>query len=127
MRSVYSVAIIRAERNGTEEPPNPFTHGDERFLEWVRGPQPPEVMDALAPRDNLLARISELEQIRDEAIAWAEREGDARQVTVAERDALAQQLEHARSVMTHVLSSPSWRLTRPLRSVKTAAKALRQV
>jgi hypothetical protein len=41
MRERYRLAAIRAEIEGGEEPPNPFTHGADRFVDWVRRNGPP--------------------------------------------------------------------------------------
>jgi hypothetical protein len=41
MRERYRNAVIRAEATGADEPPNPFTHGPDRFTEWLRGGGPP--------------------------------------------------------------------------------------
>jgi hypothetical protein len=98
MRAVYRQAVIDAERDGGHEPPNPFTHGSERFATWtqeraVEGIEqigPPtlaaddrtdglsslhvrELASAITDADELLARIRELEGIRDDAIGWAQR------------------------------------------------------
>jgi hypothetical protein len=84
----------------------------------------------------LLDRIGELEQGRADAVAWAERIGEelheaaqALEVTATERATLLAQLEErerelhaARTVMDSVWRSPSWRLTKPLRLVKSLAR-----
>jgi hypothetical protein len=33
-RAAYREALIRSERDGTTEPPNPFTHGEAEFATW---------------------------------------------------------------------------------------------
>lgn len=130
MRPVYRSALIEAERTGALEPANPFTHGEHRFLGWVRlrfvdGYEPllDEIAnalgseyanraghgraalelgwalargaDVLAQRDDLLRRVGELERVRDEAVAWAQREAIGRgqaEAGVLERDALIREL-----------------------------------
>jgi hypothetical protein len=143
MREVYRAALIAAEFDGTEEPPNPFTDGQQRFSAWVneRGSErlqaaaaaepgvgsgaadnslsAREMVEAMANTGELLGRIGELERARDEAIAWATRVSvdlqeakdvlDVRDATIADRD----------RVMQQVWNSPSWRVTKPLRSAKT--------
>jgi hypothetical protein len=77
-----------------------------------------EMAQAMMDTGNLLTRIRELEGIRDDAVAWAER------VTadVARRDStileLKAELDRMQGVMEDVWHSPSWRVTRPLRTVK---------
>jgi lipopolysaccharide transport system ATP-binding protein len=93
--------------------------------------------EATARRESvLLDRIGELEQDRADAVAWAERVGEelrgaaqALELTASERATLLAQLEErerelhgARAVMDSVWRSPSWRLTRPLRFVKSLAR-----
>ncbi|HEY8303173.1 MAG TPA: hypothetical protein VIG42_01165 [Solirubrobacteraceae bacterium] len=84
-----------------------------------------EMAQAMMDTGKLLARIRELEGIRDEAVAWAERaSGELEQAkgAIAERDKLiAQQgaaLEARLAQLDEVWHSPSWRLTSPLRAVK---------
>lgn len=150
MRESYRHALLEAEQRGEAEPPNPFSHGSDRFQEWLRDRAAQAVaaggdriaesvstdalQDALLNGQRMLSRIAELEGIRDEAVAWAERESahqrqtahrmgdltrllgdieDDRDRTAAERDRHAQTLQR-------MSSSASWRLTRPLRSVKSA-------
>ncbi len=36
MRERYRAALIRAQLDDSNEPPNPFTHGQDAFLAWVR-------------------------------------------------------------------------------------------
>lgn len=145
MRACYRQALLDAELAGEDEPPNPFTHGEQAFNDWLvpraaewlaerstgltpgssqldRGREDPyaahELVSAMADAEELLGRIRELEETRDDAIGWAER------VTadVARRDAtiieLKTELERVNAVMADVWQSPSWRLTRPLRAVK---------
>jgi hypothetical protein len=77
-----------------------------------------EMAQAMMDTGNLLTRIRELEGIRDDAVAWAER------VTaeVAQRDStiieLKAERERMQGVMEEVWHSPSWRVTRPLRAIK---------
>jgi hypothetical protein len=132
MRALYRVAIAQAERDRTDEPPNPFTDGDERFLEWVRSPQPPGIASRLPLREELLTRIDELERIRDDAVAWAEREGASRgafERLAADRLRVAQaataQREQAMGELERMRRSTSWRMTAPLRGVKAAGRAWR--
>jgi hypothetical protein len=101
MRASYRAALLDAEQDGTEEPPNPFTHGAERFQRWLEPraiervasqareseratqPAPPdgsgepfsaeELARAMMSTEKLLGRIRELEGIRDDAIHWAQR------------------------------------------------------
>jgi hypothetical protein len=126
MRARYRAALVDAEFSGGDEPPNPFTDGDARFLEWLGTPLPAGADAALIPEDELRIRVAELEQIRDDAVAWAQREAAERQAVVAERDLLAGRLDDAQAVMASVWSSPSWRLTRPLRGAKVAVKGRRR-
>jgi hypothetical protein len=149
MRSGYRKALIDAERAGVEEPPNPFSHGEERFLGWVEqhavahldgGPSEVEMpsgdrgelIEALLDRRQLLARIMELEGSRDDAVRWAERaRGELLQVITehdsrfaelsAELDRLAGEHERDKALMESVWRSPSWRMTRPLRQAKALA------
>lgn len=167
MRASYLAALIHAEAAGEAEPPNPFTHGQERFTEWLQprtverlaarpdatsqsaaasipstaadvagGDEEPfsteEMAQAMMDTAKLLARIRELEGIRDDAVRWAEREAAERgeaEGTVIERDSLvreltgrlnelAVELDRKQAVMESMLRSPSWRLTKPLRAVK---------
>ena len=85
MRAEFRRALIASEMRGTLEPPNPFSHGDERFARWLDGRArehlaaaapgsgEDELVRALLEGERLLARIGELDEARDEAIAWAER------------------------------------------------------
>jgi hypothetical protein len=159
MRASYRAALVEAERKGVDEPPNPFSHGDERFLAWVEqraaehverrsmetetkaeiSAGARELTSALVDRRQLLARIDELERIRDDAVRWAERAAadlaDAKRA-IAARDALlrelgtrfdelAAQLTRHQDMMESVWRSPSWRLTKPLRLTKSIATRLR--
>jgi hypothetical protein len=36
MRASYREALLDAEQDGKDEPPNPFTHGAERFQRWLQ-------------------------------------------------------------------------------------------
>jgi hypothetical protein len=149
MREVYRVALIAAEFENREEPPNPFGSGSERFAEWVneRGAerleamadtaagvdggatgtslQARELVEAMAHTGELLGRIGELEAARDDAAAWGSRVSadleEAKEV-LAQRDASIGELK---SVMEDVWNSPSWRITRPLRSVKGMVRPTR--
>jgi hypothetical protein len=155
MRASYREALMEAERAGCADPPNPFTHGEENFLAWVQRrtvehlePEPVrregsssarELTAALLDRRQLLTRIGELERIRDEAIAWAERASSelepAREVLTAgdrgradllerlelldsEVAEMRQAMADVRAAMDAVWRSPSWRITRPLRMAK---------
>jgi hypothetical protein len=146
MRTSYRAALVEAEEEGSEEPPNPFCDGADRFLAWLErrtagqldrsGPSPPvqgrssgkEMTAALLDRAGLLARIGELETIRDEAISWAERASselrDAQAAGIA-ADADRRELERVRATMESVWRSPSWRITRPLRVVKAFVRRKR--
>jgi hypothetical protein len=147
MRSAYRAALMRSEQVGDPEPPNPFADGSDAFFGWLResaverpeGPQTNaagsaaladrELAEALLDRTKLLDRIGELEVIRDEAIAWAERvSGELAQA----QEELLRAREHAReqgeeiarlrATMQSVWSSPSWRVTRPLRGLKALVR-----
>ncbi len=160
MRSSYREALLEAEQNGAQEPPNPFTHGEEAFRAWLEphaldyvrqraapARPSPEAGEATGSEDpvstqelalamletrKLLARIAELEGIRDDAVGWAERVGrelEQTEATIAQRNAsigelegmrerLAGEVEHLRNVIEDIQSSPSWRLTQPLRAAK---------
>lgn len=84
-----------------------------------------EMARAMMDTEKTLGRIRELESIRDEAVAWAERaSGDLEQAkgVIAERDKLiAEQgaaLQARLAQLDEVWQSPSWRLTQPLRTAK---------
>jgi hypothetical protein len=38
MRAAYREALLKSERTGGAEPPNPFTHGPVEFLDWLTAP-----------------------------------------------------------------------------------------
>jgi hypothetical protein len=167
MRASYREALIHAELSGEPEPPNPFAHGQERFVEWLQ----PRAVERLAGRAGagaaatsggvaacvkvaaplvgepfsaeemakammdtagLLARIRELEGLRDEAIAWAERVSQELEQTkeliarhdeaIVERDTLIAELQAALEArlaqLDKIWHSPSWRVTKPLRATK---------
>jgi hypothetical protein len=156
MRASFRTALLDAEQDGTDEPPNPFSHGTERFQRWLqphalerververqlaesngsaRAGEPAEPEDSTSARElalamidteKLLARIGELETIRDDAVSWAERvsqELERAKRTIAERDTLivelGAELDRGRATMEAVWRSPSWRITRPLRAAK---------
>jgi hypothetical protein len=153
MRASYREALMDTEEDGTEEPPNPFSHGEESFRRWLeprtlervqREPvelsvsaqagEPGESEDPVSTHElamammetrKLLARIGELERIRDDAVGWAERvSGDLEQAkqAIAERDTLIRvqeaEIDRKLEVMDEIWNSPSWRVTRPLRNVK---------
>jgi hypothetical protein len=42
MRDAYRRALIEAEVSGAPEPPNPFTHGDQAFVDWLLSPAWPD-------------------------------------------------------------------------------------
>jgi hypothetical protein len=135
MRASYRTALLEAEESGAPEPPNPFSHGQERFQRWMEqrageaAASPsvnqmltasnPALADALMDSERLLTRIAELESIRDENVRWAERVSSELQETVADRDRYMQMMES-------VWSSPAWRITKPLRQAKAALKRARK-
>jgi hypothetical protein len=143
MRESYRAALIEAEQDGSDEPPNPFSGGEAAFFSWlelrvrrqreqatglVAGPvgaesslERRELATALLESRTLLERIAELEAIRDETVAWAERV--SLELREAERALMLEQsgrveLERLRATMEGVWSSASWRMTKPLRSFK---------
>ncbi len=174
MRASYRAALLHAEAKGVAEPPNPFSHGEERFTAWLQPrtaerlagrsaaanrPDPAtsqaepatsqsapadaplehedplsayEMAQAMMDTGKLLARIRELEEIRDDAIGWAERvtaELERAKDAIAERDSLIAErdtliaelgvaLDRKLAQMEEIWRSPSWRVTRPLRAVK---------
>jgi hypothetical protein len=155
MRADYRAALIHAEANGEPEPPNPFSHGEDRFATWIesraverlaglsaaedrtgaRDEAPTglaeepftanEMAQAMMNTGELLARIRELEGIRDEAVGWAERvTGELGQAkhAIDERDTLISELkvelDRKLEQMDEIWRSPSWRVTRPLRGAK---------
>jgi hypothetical protein len=157
MRSAYRTALIDAERSGGAEPPNPFMHGEADFVEWLQrrgaegvealaegsppagaAPEPGAPAPSLEARElawalshtrELYARIGELEDIRDDAIGWAQREGAERrraELMVCERDselrACHAEIERGEKVMDDIWRSASWRLMKPLRRAKAAVK-----
>jgi hypothetical protein len=158
MRATYRIALVEAEQGGSREPPNPFTDGAEHFTKWLerrahdrlRGGAavspalsdaaddgPDEILKAAMDSRRLLARVQQLEGIRDEAVEWAEREAHELQRAVeliAAReqliDALRTELAGVRASMDSVWRSPSWRLTKPLRAMRagiaTTATILRR-
>jgi hypothetical protein len=91
-----------------------------------------ELTTALLDGDKMLTRIEELEAMRDEAIVWAKRTSDELEITSAERDRQSEELSvllariqelHSelaaqKTMMDSIWSSPSWRLTKPLRAAK---------
>jgi hypothetical protein len=84
-----------------------------------------ELAMAMMETRKLLARIGELERIRDDTVGWAERvSGDLEQAkqAIAERDTLIREqeaeIDRKLEVMDEIWNSPSWRVTRPLRDVK---------
>jgi SAM-dependent methyltransferase len=76
-----------------------------------------ELRERLAEAETALARIPGLEQERDEA---------RERLAALERDlpALAARAEAGERNLRNVMSSPSWRLTAPLRAAKRAVKRL---
>lgn len=136
MREAYRRELMRSERDGAAEPPNPFAHGPECFREWLHAHVSaevdgeadlgrPELRAALLEGERVLRRIGELELARDEAIAWAQRaSSDLRASELALADAGARtsdvevQLRQAHATMESVWRSLSWRVTSPLRGVK---------
>jgi hypothetical protein len=173
MRASYREALMAAEEDGAEEPPNPFSHGEESFVRWLEplaleraqgvsaepsrastttSPDPSgapaggaqesgdpvsaqELAQAMLETRTLLARIRELGADRDDTVRWAERvtaELEQAEGMIVERDSsiaelegrreqLAIELEHLRDVIGEIVSSPSWRVTRPLRAAKALA------
>jgi hypothetical protein len=154
MRASYREALLDAEQDGTTEPPNPFSHGEERFMDWLAPraverlasgsaeasrPASPdatsqhedpfsahELAQAMMDTGKLLGRIRELEEARDDAIAWAERVSDDLEQAkraIAERDTLIREqeveLDRKLALMDDIWTSPSWRVTRPLRAAKS--------
>jgi hypothetical protein len=139
MRAVFRAALMEAERIGAAEPPNPFDAGSDHFFEWLerhtaeemeRLDRPSSSRDTLSAREmsaallessKRLERVRELETIRDEAVSWAERVSselrDAESALLA-ADADRRELKRLRATMESVWRSPSWRITRPLRTVK---------
>jgi hypothetical protein len=145
MRSAYRGELMRSELGECAQPPNPFTDGAEPFFGWLRqtaaeragllesqdGPRltvkrpgnfdERELADALFDRSELLGRIGELELIRDESVAWAQRvsaELEQARARLTSADAREEELSRLRATMQSVWESPSWRLTRPLRAIK---------
>jgi hypothetical protein len=135
MREAYRLELMRAERNGGSEPPNPFADGPQRFRDWLAGrvaemrPEAdldrPELHAALLEGEDLLRRIGELELARDEAVAWAQRASselrESQLALVAARlhgDQVELELRQAQATMEGVWRSLSWRVTSPLRGVK---------
>ena len=149
MRTSYRTALVEAEQAGTAEPPNPFSDGAERFSAWLERRmlqrlegeigvsldlQDPndagldEILAAVIDGRRLLARVHELEGIRDEAVAWAEREAaDLRYAVevIAEREARIEALNaELADTMVSVgsVSRPSGRgWTKPLRLMRASA------
>lgn len=130
MRESYRTALIEAEESDEAEPPNPFSHGPERFQDWIaqRAAEAavsptrdsgegeidqPALAAALLDGRKLLTRIDELEQIRDDAISWAQRVSSDLEIVRSERDHHAQTIES-------MDQSLSWRITSPLRKTKSA-------
>ncbi len=152
MRECYRTALLQFEDGLGEEPPNPFSHGDERFIEWLeplassaaRAQAPPspegngsnQVSEALASAlldsRRALARIAELEADRDDAAAWAERVSVELRKACAEVAKATEELAKANAeraccatVIEQMRNSVSWRVTKPLRSVKAAVRRTR--
>ncbi len=148
MRASYRAAVLEAEHDSGEEPPNPFTHGEERFQRWLTpraverlrapaGSEDPfsaeELAQAMMDTEKLLRRIAELDGAHADAVRWAERvSGELREAheAIAARDAqlakcdtlvLERDGEIARkeAQLEEIWHSPSWRLTQPLRTGKT--------
>jgi hypothetical protein len=132
MRESYRAALIEAEESGTTEPPNPFSDGSRSFQDWVAQRaaeaagatasdgaearvEQPALAAALLDARKLLSRISELEQIRDDAIGWAQRVSAELETVRSERD------RHAATIES-MDQSISWRITSPLRSAKSALR-----
>ena len=88
-----------------------------------------EMAQAMLDTGKLLARICELEGMRDEAIGWAERATEelgeaaiASKNAIDERDTLIAELkgelDRKLKQMDEIWHSPSWRVTKPLRAAK---------
>jgi hypothetical protein len=54
IRAVYREALVESELDGTDEPPNPFTDGDERFRNWLLRRAIEHVEGGHVVRDGLL-------------------------------------------------------------------------
>ncbi len=135
MRESYRAALIEAEESAAAEPPNPFSHGAERFRDWIaqRAAEAassasidaenrlgrPALAAALLDGCKLLARIDELEQIRDEAIGWAQRASSELETVCAD---LQTEREHSAAMMESIRQSLSWRITSPLRRAMSALR-----
>jgi hypothetical protein len=133
MRESYRIALLEAEESGAEEPPNPFSHGQGRFQEWIgqraseaaaspSGDQAPAagnpaLADALMDSERLLVRIAELEDARDDTVRWAQRVSSELEVINAD---LQIEREHNAATLESIRRSASWRLTKPLRQAKSA-------
>jgi hypothetical protein len=153
MRSSYRTALVEAERADAAEPPNPFSDGAERFSNWLErdtldrleggshasrdpagsnDPRPEELVSAMIDSGRLLARVHELEGIRDDAVRWAEREAaDLRRAveTIAEREALivslSSELAGARASTGGLRRLLGRRFSRPARAVKSLLARMR--
>jgi hypothetical protein len=84
-----------------------------------------EMAKAMMDTSKLLGRIRELEAVRDESVAWAERaseELEQAKAAIAQRDTLIAELKSALQErldqLDEIWRSPSWRLTQPLRTAK---------
>lgn len=147
MREVYRHELMESDRLGAEEPPNPFRDGFDRFAQWLSehaesaiaqsdtaptahepelGRDRPELRAALLEANRLLERIGELERLRDDTVEWAEdvsarlRESEVATVrSQAQAEHLEAELRQTRATMDSVLGSASWRVTKPLRGLKS--------
>ncbi len=144
MRETYRVAVMDAEDAGTPEPPNPYLDGDPAFFDWLAGQAAAEaqeaeeggedwgegrdLLSALFDRGELLGRITELEGIRDDAVAWAQR-SDGR---IAELEVQLQSAEaRLRLASDREQGAFAQRVGRsaagpPLRAARAAARDLRE-
>jgi hypothetical protein len=135
MRESYRIALLEAEESGAEEPPNPFSHGQESFRGWTaeraeeaagsasmdaeNQPGRPVLAAALLDGRKLLARIAELEQLRDDAIGWARRASGELETVCAD---LQTEREHSAAMIESIHQSLSWRITSPLRRARSALR-----
>lgn len=77
-----------------------------------------EMAEAMMDTAKLLGRIRELEQIRDDAVAWAERVSDELRQAKAVIEDQERTLRERFDQLEEVWHSASWRVTKPLRSAK---------
>lgn len=130
-RESYRMALLDAEAEGREEPPNPFADGDERFAGWIQQHVAEQEAAAAGHGESValpgehprtLARIAELEHARDEAIGWAQRVSSELELVCSE---LRSERERNTASLDEIYRSASWRLTKPLRAAKAALRQRR--